>query len=133
MDERQFDVIARDIGAARSRRGALRAAMGFALGAVAAGIARPAEDAAAKKDACQVRCGADMRLCRGDCRIKSGASERQCKRTCKAWRERCYEHCEFKPLGKRTVPHDRGAAEFRRRRVLGPTRGASGVSRRTNG
>lgn len=133
MDEERLDAIARAVGESRSRRGALRATMGLALGIAAAALGRPAQDAAARRNACQVRCGADSRLCRGDCRIKGGVSQKQCKKTCIAWRERCYEHCEFKPLGKRTVPHDRGTAETRRRRLVGPTRGASGVSRRAGG
>lgn len=130
MDGDRLDAIARQVGVARTRRGAPRAALALVIGIAASVLARPADDAAARRHACQVRCGADSRLCRADCTIKSGVSEKQCKRTCIAWRERCFEHCEFKPLAKRTVPHDRGTAEFRRRATSGPNGGRSGVFRR---
>lgn len=131
MDERQqrLDAITRQFGVARDRRGALSALATLALGGIAS-LLTPAQPATARRDACMVRCGAEMRLCRGQCQIKAGPSEKQCKKTCQAWRDQCFNQCDFKSLRRRTVPMDRGDAESRRREQLSGTRGTSGLIRR---
>jgi hypothetical protein len=131
MDERQqqLDAITRQFCAARDRRAMLGALVALALGGVTS-VLSPAQPAAARRDACMVRCGGEMRLCRGQCQIKAGPSEKQCKKTCKAWRDQCFGQCDFKSLRRRTVPMDRGDVDSHRRAQLSGTRDASGVMRR---
>jgi hypothetical protein len=131
MDGRQqrLDEISRQFSASRDRRGVLGALVALAFGAMTS-VLSPAPPTAARRDACMVRCGAEMRLCRGQCQIKAGSSEKQCKKTCKEWRDQCFNQCDFKSLRRRTVPMDRGDADSRRRAQLSGARGASGVMRR---
>jgi hypothetical protein len=130
MDERQhrLDAITRHFSVARDRRGALIAFATLAFGGMVS-LLTPVQPATARRDACMVRCGGEMRLCRGQCQIKAGSSEKQCKKTCKAWRDQCFNQCEFKSLRRRTVPMDRGNADSRRAQ-LSRTRGTSGLIRR---
>lgn len=103
MDSAKFDTLARrasTLFSRQSRRGAVRAGAGLLLGGAVAVMA--GEDAAARRNACHLRCGGDHRLCRGECH-DNGVNEKQCKRTCTAWRDECFAHCEFKPLRRRTV------------------------------
>lgn len=96
MDGQRFDGIARQIGQSLSRRGM----MGLAGGAAAMWLASP-EEVAARRHACQVRCGGDKRLCKAECR--NAPIEKQCKKTCDTLRNQCFGRCEFKPLRRRLV------------------------------
>jgi len=102
MDGTRIDALARKAGAMPSRRTLLQMGVRAALGVAIAALSSRPEDVAAGRNACEVRCGGDRRLCRADCRDK-GVSERQCKRTCDIWRDFCNDHCAFKPLRKRLV------------------------------
>jgi hypothetical protein len=59
-------------------------------------------DVEARRNACNVRCGGDRRMCRIDCR-DWGEAERACKRACTKLRDACFELCEYKPLRSRLV------------------------------
>lgn len=72
------------------RRGTLRAALAVALAAL--WRVHP-EDAAARRHACQIRCGGTRRLCKGQCR--DAPIPKQCKRTCTILRDQCFERCQF--------------------------------------
>jgi hypothetical protein len=100
MDERRFDAMTRGVAATASRRGMLRGLVAAIAGAMAGILARGPRDAAARRQACQVRCGADRRFCNARCR-RTGGFARECKRECRIWRKQCFRRCDFKPLGRR--------------------------------
>lgn len=99
MDGERVDAMARRAGAARSRREALMLMVGLTVGAALPWLVAP-EDAAARRHACHIRCGADRQQCKAKCR-RTGAYARQCKRECRIWRKQCFGRCEFKPLRRR--------------------------------
>jgi hypothetical protein len=80
-----------------SRRGAVGAALAAAVGALASWLTRSPEAAANRRNACQVRCGADRRICRKDCR-DWGDAEKPCKRACNKLRDACFVRCDFRPI-----------------------------------
>ncbi len=80
-----------------SRRGALRTAAAVAAGALGGWLGRAPDIAANRRNACQVRCGGDRRMCRIDCR-DWGSAEKACKRACNKLRDACFELCDYKPL-----------------------------------
>ena len=98
MDHARWDALTRTANDQLSRRGTLRTGMSVLVGALL--LNRTQGDTAAR-NACQVRCGGDRRACKGECR--DNVNPKQCKKTCEAWREECLNHCEFKPLRRRTV------------------------------
>ena len=98
MDHERWDALTRSTHDHLTRRGAVRAGLGVVLGV--AGLVAGRADNAAARDACQIRCGGERRLCKGECR--DNVNPRQCKRTCEAWNDECLNHCEFKPLRRRT-------------------------------
>ena len=70
--------------------------------AIVAVLAWSPRGASARRNACHIRCGGDLALCRSECRF-AGASERQCKRTCTIHRDFCLDRCEYRPLRDRLV------------------------------
>lgn len=79
-----------------SRRGALAVAAGF----VGPWLARTPDAEARRRNACQMRCGGDRRMCRVDCR-DWGSAEKACKRACNKLRDACFDLCEFTPVRSR--------------------------------
>jgi hypothetical protein len=96
MDGARFDAMTRGIRRSHSRRSALGVALAILLGGAAPGLASHRnEDPPRRRNACQVRCGLEQRLCKADCRDK-GVAEKDCKRLCKVTRDGCFLRCEFR-------------------------------------
>ena len=98
MDHARWDALTRSANDDLTRRGALRTGLGLLLGAW---LVQGSTSDSAARNACQIRCGGERRLCKGECR--DNVNPRQCKRTCEAWNKECLNHCEFKSLRRRTV------------------------------
>ena len=98
MDHARWDALTRSASDHLSRRNTLRTGLGFLAGALLLNGTRSDMSA---RNACQVRCGGDRRVCKGECR--DNVNPRQCKKTCEAWHGECLNHCEFKSLRRRTV------------------------------
>lgn len=98
MDHARWDALTRSTNDYLSRRGTLRTGFGVLVGALLWGHTAGTTSA---RNACQVRCGGDRRVCKGECR--DNVNPRQCKKTCEAWHGECLAHCEFKSLRRRTV------------------------------
>lgn len=98
MDHARWDALTRSATAQLTRRGTLRTGFGVLVGALL--LNRSQTDTSAR-NACDVRCGGDRRLCKGECR--DNVNPKQCKKTCEAWHDECLNHCEFKSLRRRTV------------------------------
>lgn len=96
MDGERFDGLTRQLNTPPSRRGLIALAGGI----VALWFAGP-QEAAARRHACQVRCGADRRLCKAECR--NAPIKKQCQKTCHTLRDQCFGRCKFKPLRRRLV------------------------------
>jgi hypothetical protein len=93
MDSQRFDAIVRQLGASQSRRGTLRAALAAAFG-LGTWLASSRDKAAARRNACRIRCGGTRRLCKAQCR--TAPIPKQCKRTCRILRDQCFGRCKFK-------------------------------------
>jgi hypothetical protein len=98
MDHARWDALTRSANAQLTRRGSLRTGMSVLLGTLL--LNHTSGDTSAR-NACQVRCGGDRRVCKGECR--DNVNPKQCKKTCEAWHGQCLNHCEFKSLRRRTV------------------------------
>ena len=94
MDEGRFDSIVQRLSKADSRRGMLRAVASITASALGLAVAGTRQEVAARRNACQLRCGGKRRQCIVDCRDKGGA-ERECKRVCRKVRDHCFERCDI--------------------------------------
>ena len=127
MDERRFDCIVQRLGMAGSRRGLLRAVTSIAASALGFALAGTRQNAAARRNACQLRCGGKRRQCIVDCR-DTGVAQRECKRVCRKVRDHCFERCDILAGSRarwypgnaeeRFFIHKRGT--LRRRSEVGP-------------
>ena len=93
MDNLRFDAIVRHIGVTQTRRETLRVALAAAVG-LGTWLASSHDQAAARRNACRIRCGGTRRLCKAQCR--TAPIPKQCKRTCRILRNQCFERCQFK-------------------------------------
>ena len=100
MDEQRLDAIARRINASGSRRSLLAAAL-LSLGVAPFWLTESADDVAARRTICKVRCGGEKRLCRTRCRYK-GIAAKDCRDACNIRRDVCHEVCDFHPLRSRS-------------------------------
>ena len=98
MDHARWDALTRSTTAHLSRRGTLRTGISILTGSL---LLTYTQRGASARNACQVRCGGDRRVCKGECR--DNVNPKQCKKTCEAWHGECLNHCEFKSLRRRTV------------------------------
>jgi hypothetical protein len=98
MDHERWDALTRSATVQLTRRGTVRAGLGVLAGAF---LLDRAQGESSARNACQVRCGGDRRVCKGECR--DNVNPKQCKKTCEAWHGECLNHCEFKSLRRRTV------------------------------
>ena len=111
MDHARWDALTRSANAQLTRRGTLRTGVSLLAGAL---LLHRMQDSSSARNACQVRCGGDRRVCKGECR--DNVNPKMCKKTCEAWHGECLNHCEFKPLRRRTVSD---AYDRMRRRMSG--------------
>jgi hypothetical protein len=96
MDGARFDAMTRGLRASLSRRGALGIAAAAILGGAVRGLAsHRGDDPPRRRNACQVRCGLEQRLCKVGCR-DMGVATNECKRLCKVTRDGCFLRCEFR-------------------------------------
>ena len=96
MDGSRFDALAREARHCRTRREALALAVAVLVSnALPALASHRSEEPPRRRNACQVRCGLEQRLCKAGCRDK-GVAEKECKRLCKVTREGCFLRCEFR-------------------------------------
>jgi hypothetical protein len=98
MDHARWDALTRSTTDLLSRRGTVRTGMSILAGAL---LLNRAQGDTSARNACQVRCGGDRRVCKGECR--DNVNPKQCKKTCRAWHKECLNHCEFKSARRRTV------------------------------
>lgn len=77
-----------------------RRVLTVAAGVVGPWLLRSPDAEARRRNACQMRCGGDRRMCRIDCR-DWGEAEKACKRACNKLRDACFELCEFTPVRSR--------------------------------
>jgi hypothetical protein len=94
MGERRFDSIVRRLDRASSRRGMLRAVASITASALGFTLVGMRQEAAARRNACQLRCGGRRRQCIVDCRDE-GVAARECKRVCRKVRDHCFERCDI--------------------------------------
>jgi hypothetical protein len=93
------------------RRGTLRAAVAVIVGALL-GRTR-LDEAAARRNACGMRCGGSRRLCKAQCR--TAPIPKQCKKTCVTLRDQCFERCQFKSLNRSQARDEWSSIGHRRR------------------
>jgi hypothetical protein len=96
MDEQRFDAVTRQINASGSRRSVLGATL-LAVGMATGWLASDADDAAARRTICKVRCGGERRQCRTRCRFK-GIAAKDCRDACNITRDVCHKVCDFHPV-----------------------------------
>jgi hypothetical protein len=98
LDHARWDALTRSTHDHLSRRGTVRTGIAVLIGTL---LAHRIQVDASARNGCQVRCGGDRRVCKGECR--DNVNPKQCKKTCEAWHSECLDHCEFKSLRRRTV------------------------------